>query len=221
MPKPEIWGPPIWKLFHAFTINLKPEFFDTTGVELFFYLKALSNYLPCPDCSRHSREFYAKINPKSIKDKQSLVNIFYILHNNVNIKKRKSPFSIEDLKIYEYIDLCQVFNSFSNIYIIHVQASMLSDILHRNMLFQKFRKWFMTNINKFYNPSDLPPTIEPVITSNIETISPPENIQIESEILQDVSETREVIPVETTKLVSAIQPTIKKQRKKKQKVTYS
>lgn len=160
MPKPEVWGPPIWNLFHVFTVNLKEQHFKEIGLQLFHYFKRLSNFLPCPDCSRHSQIFFNKIKLSDIKSKDSLVNIYYICHNKVNQRNRKKPFLVGDLTQYQYADLISTFNNFSKNYIVKGDISALSDIFHRNLIFNSFKSWIMQHINKFYNIHERPRRIE-------------------------------------------------------------
>lgn len=148
--KPEVWGPPIWTLFHTLAEKINESHYSTIGLELYGYIKKICGYLPCPECSQHATRFLASIKLENVNTKDGLRKILYIFHNVVNVRKKKSLFLFEKLNDYKNKNIIQVFNRF----ISHYKTStgnmkLITDSFQRQMIIKNFRKWFLTNYKSF------------------------------------------------------------------------
>jgi hypothetical protein len=147
---PTIWGPPIWIFFHTIIVKIKDENFDKVGLILFNYIKQICNYLPCPECSLHSKVFFSKVDNKSIDTKIKLLNLFYIFHNNVNKRKNKLQLKYEDIiNLYDNNNLLVTYNNFVRVYNIKGNLNQINESFHRQRLILEFKKWLMLNIRYF------------------------------------------------------------------------
>jgi hypothetical protein len=145
-----VWGPHIWKFFHSLTIKLNPTSYPNVGNQLFFYIKRFCGILPCPECSMHSKHFFSRINDKSINTKEKLVNLIYIFHNNVNVRKKKPIFDYNNItNLYENNNLIQLYNIFVSVYNVKGNLNQINESFHRQKLLMEFKKWFMLNYKHF------------------------------------------------------------------------
>jgi hypothetical protein len=146
---PEQWGPPIWTLFHTLVQRIKEEKYTELGPHLFFYIKRICRYLPCPDCSNHASTFLNKIEGPKLKTKADLVNTIYIMHNVVNIRKKKQLQQTTILEKYKNISVIQAYNSFASIYKTRGNMKLLTDTFQRQLIVNDFKKWLVTNLVHF------------------------------------------------------------------------
>jgi hypothetical protein len=58
---PQVWGPPIWILFHTLAEKINESDYSRIGLELYGYIRQICNYLPCPDCSQHATRFLSTV----------------------------------------------------------------------------------------------------------------------------------------------------------------
>jgi len=146
---PEGWGPPIWTLFHTLSQRLKDEKYNEIGPQLFFYIKRICRYLPCPDCSNHASIFLNKVDASKLKTKQDLINTMFILHNIVNIRKRKKLQETSILDKYKSINVIQAYNGFANVYRTKGNMRLLTDTFQRQLIISDFKKWLVANLINF------------------------------------------------------------------------
>lgn len=149
---PSVWGPPVWCLFHVLTVNLKEESFNVIGKVLFHYIKRLCNFLPCVECSIHSKIFFSKLNDSSIDTKIKLMNTLYVFHNIVNKKKHKNLYNYEDVvPRYNNLRIINVYNNFVKIYNTKGNLNQINESFHRQRLLLEFKKWLIFNLKHFNN----------------------------------------------------------------------
>lgn len=149
MVSPNIWGPPIWSLFHTLTFKLKEENFNVIGKIVYNYIKRICYILPCNECSSHCKIFFSRIKENDVNTKQKLINTFYIFHNEVNKRKNKPLFKFEDIGLYKNHNLINDYNNFARFYSTKGNLSQINEEFHRKRLLLEFRKWLMSNINNF------------------------------------------------------------------------
>jgi len=148
MAPPEIWGPPIWTLFHTMAANINEK--NTILIlQLFQQIKKICSLLPCPDCSQHATRYLNRINNDQINTKNKIINVLFNFHNSVNIRKRKPIFNCDNLVRYNNISIIGVYNRFVSIYNTNGNLKMLSESFQRRMVVQHFKKWLLSNINQF------------------------------------------------------------------------
>jgi hypothetical protein len=149
MVQPTIWGPPIWKLFHVLIEKIKEEHFPQIHMELFHFIKKISSYLPCPDCSQHATLFLSKVKPNQISNKNDFKNMLYVFHNQVNIRKRKPPFPYSQMEKYKQYNIIPVYNKFITVYNTKGNMKMLTESFQRQFVIQDFKKWLVKNLQSF------------------------------------------------------------------------
>lgn len=149
MPSPEIWGPPIWTLFHVLIESIKEETFNTSMPQLVGFIKRICSDLPCPECSQHATKILAKLSLQELSNKEVLKNTFYIFHNMVNVKKNKPLFNYGNINRYRTIPLNIAFNNFVNVYNTKGNMRMLTESFRRKLTIQDFKKWLLRNSHFF------------------------------------------------------------------------
>lgn len=147
---PEIWGPPIWTLFHTLAEKINEPDYSKIGLELYGFIRQICNYLPCPECSQHATRFLANIKIENVKTKEGLRKILYIFHNAVNVRKKKPLYNFENLNIYKSKNIIYVFNRFISFYKTSTgNMNLITDSFQRQLTLKNFKKWFLNNFKSF------------------------------------------------------------------------
>jgi hypothetical protein len=146
---PEGWGPPIWTLFHVLAQKIREDKYVELGPQLFFFIKRISRYLPCPDCSNHATSFLNKIDGSKLKSKADLINTIYVMHNLVNMRKKKQMHATSVLDNYKNINIIQAYNGFAGVYKTRGNMKLLTDTFQRQLIIKDFKKWLVTNLIYF------------------------------------------------------------------------
>ena len=146
------WGPYTWNMFHTLIIKIKDQHFDSIKNELLNKLINISYNLPCPICSKHSNEYFKKINKTKIKTKQDLSNLFFNFHNEVNKRLNKNLFLIQNLKTtYLTNNTIKVVDEFLYRFYVAINAGNLRffNSLASKQAYMEFYNWIVNNIKKF------------------------------------------------------------------------
>jgi hypothetical protein len=147
--KPEIWGPPIWTLFHTLAEKIKESEFNKLIPDLFGLIKRICGFLPCPDCSQHATHFLGKISLSQIQNKTDFKNMLYLFHNMVNARKKKPLFNYANIHNYNNIPITPAFNNFIAVYKTKGNMKLLAESFQRKLIIQDLRQWLTANINSF------------------------------------------------------------------------
>ena len=145
------WGPAVWLLFHTIVEKIKEP--DNTRLcrELFYQIKNICKFLPCPDCASHATTNLANVNISRINSKSDLKQILFIFHNSVNIRKKKELFTISELEKYTRANLSAVIYNFKMNYNSARNMKLMGETFQRSLVISQFDQWL--NINKQYlNP---------------------------------------------------------------------
>jgi hypothetical protein len=146
MSPPEVWGPPIWTLFHTLSCRLNnPDLIKP----LFVYIQRICRFLPCPECSEDATKFLRNVRLTDVKTVEDLSKALYLFHNHVNRKKKKTLYSYSEMSKYKLYNLIVVFNNFVRVYNTRGNMKMISEEFQRNMIIADFKKWLGTNITSF------------------------------------------------------------------------
>ena len=145
-----VWGPSTWKLFHVIIENVKEEHFHNIYKDLFFFIKQICLYLPCPECSVDATLFWNNINLSHLKTKEDMKRVLYIFHNHVNKKTRKSLYSFSNMNQYKQYNIVNVFNHFITVYNTNGNMKLMADSLQRKLLVNKLSIWIKKN-HIYYN----------------------------------------------------------------------
>ena len=133
MSPPEIWGPPIWTLFHTLSEKINPEVYIQVINSMFGMIVRICNFLPCPECSKDATIFLAKIKISNYKTKNDFKNMLYLFHNYVNTKKRKPLFNYADINKYSNLNLEQVVKNFIKNYNTKGNMKLLTESFQRTI----------------------------------------------------------------------------------------
>jgi len=156
MSPPEIWGPPVWILFHTLAEKLNENVYSILSKSLFNQIVRICKYLPCPECSSDATNFLAKIKPENLKTKESFRHMLYLFHNYVNLKKRKGLFNYLNVDVYKNYRLVIVINNFIKVYNTKGNMKMLSESFQRQFVINEFKSWISHNLKYFIQQNKLP-----------------------------------------------------------------
>jgi len=143
------WGPPTWIFFHTLAEKIKEDSFPVIGQQLIGLIIKICCNLPCPDCSQHSKQFWARVKMVTLKNKQDLIHILFIFHNMVNKRRRIPEFKKENLGLYKEKKLLEVYNQFTRNFNTNGNMNLINDSFHRNMMLSSLKTWFIHNIQYF------------------------------------------------------------------------
>lgn len=146
---PNIWGPPTWNFIHTLAEKINDESFNRIGPSVINIIIKICANLPCPECSQHAKEFWAKVKINNIKNKNDLINLLYVFHNTVNKRKQLPPFKYQDLQYYKSKQIIETYNQFSKIFNTKGNMKLLNESFHRNVMMTSLRTWIMTNLGYF------------------------------------------------------------------------
>ena len=116
MPSPEVWGPPIWTFLHTLAEKIKEDQYNKIVFVLLSFIRRICSYLPCPSCSKHATHFLNQIKPENYKTKSDFKTLFFMFHNQVNVRKRKQVFNHASLEKYSKMNLFYAYNQFIQVY---------------------------------------------------------------------------------------------------------
>jgi len=146
---PNQWGPPTWIFMHTLAEKIKDSSYPAIGKQLIHFLTAICKNLPCPECSQHAKEFWAKVKVQNINSRQDLVSLLFVFHNMVNRRKGLKPFKYEDLQYYKTRGIIETFNIFARNFTTQGNMNLINESFHRNMMLSNLRTWLMNNIQHF------------------------------------------------------------------------
>ena len=170
MSPPEVWGPPIWTLFHVLAEKINERAYPFYVGQIFRVIKMICSALPCPECTQDATIFLNKIKLQDLKIKNDFKNMIYLFHNHVNVKKRKYLYNYANLEIYNII---HVLNRFISVYHTRGNMNLLAESFQRQLIVKNVKNWFSNNI-RIFAPS--PPVNNSVPV--VESASEDENIVI-------------------------------------------
>ena len=149
MPSPEVWGPPVWTLFHVLAEKVNERIYPRIVGQLFDIIKRICSALPCPECSQDASIFLGKIKLHELKTKNDFKNMIYVFHNYVNSKKRKKLYNYSNLEIYKRYNIVYVFNRFISVYHTKGNMNLIAESFQRQMIVKNVRDWFSRNLGCF------------------------------------------------------------------------
>ena len=149
MSPPKVWGPPIWTFFHTLIEKIKEDQYDKISLPLLSFIRRICSFLPCPTCSKHATNFFNQLKPENYKTKTDFKTLFFMLHNQVNVRKRKPISNYSSLEQYSKMNLINTYNKFINVYNTKGNMSLLTESFQRTLIIKDFKRWFLQNINSF------------------------------------------------------------------------
>jgi len=150
MSPPEIWGPPVWTLFHCLSACIKDDnSFLHLRKSIFQIILSICKNLPCPFCAQDASLFLGKINIETIKTKQEFINMLYLFHNYVNKKTKKQLYNSTNILKYNNCNLINVIHRFIKVYNTKGNMNLINESFQRQLTIKNFRQWFHNNVNHF------------------------------------------------------------------------
>jgi hypothetical protein len=147
------WGPCTWYLFHSLAEKVKDEHFSAIKVELLDMLKQICSVLPCPDCATHASQYMTRLNVNRVQTKNDMKIMLLSFHNEVNTRLNKPKFNETQLnEKYSRAKTGSVINYFLQMWSIRSRnPKMMTNILHQNLITNKFINWWKKNYT-YFNP---------------------------------------------------------------------
>ena len=143
------WGPAVWLLFHTIAEKIKEPNNTRICRELFYQIKNICKFLPCPDCASHASLSLANVNISRINNKSDLKQILFIFHNSVNARKKKDICSIDELEKYKGTNLSAALYNFKMNYNSTRNMKLMSDTFQRKIVLSQFNQWLEINKQNF------------------------------------------------------------------------
>lgn len=145
-----LWGPPIWTLFHTLAEKVKDEHYITVAPNLVNFIKRICSLLPCPDCQEHASQYW-RVTKYNLTSKDKLKDFLFTFHNDVNKRKNYKQQDIEILNLYKNNNLAEVYNNFIVVFMSRTTSRLMTDSLHRKRLIDEMKVWLLQNAYMF-NP---------------------------------------------------------------------
>ena len=205
MSPPEVWGPPIWTLFHVLAEKINERAYPFYAGQLFSVIKNICSALPCPECTNDASIFLGKIKIQDLKTKTDFKNMVYLFHNYVNAKKRKRLYNYSSLEVYKNYNIINVFNRFISVYHTRGNMKLLAESFQRQNIIKTIRAWFSKNIMAFAPVQEPNNITEPQIVAEEENIVVVENIVVEE---TPVTNSEEQVVTEDTPIVTEETPIV-------------
>jgi uncharacterized protein (DUF1499 family) len=146
------WGPACWFLFHTLASKVKEDKFEVVKNSLWEQINAICNNLPCHECRQHAIELMRNANKNLIlSSKRNLELYLFDFHNLVNKRNNSRVMKIEDYDLlYNKANIYNIISNFMRKFLLSSNNSKLMlDVMHRELLIVKFKKWLSENISNF------------------------------------------------------------------------
>lgn len=94
---PAVWGPIFWTTMHIVSLgySTNPTTKEQEGAVQFY--ESLQEVIPCPICRSHYKEFLTNMPVReAVKNRTTLIQWVFNIHNEVNKKLNKPELSFED-----------------------------------------------------------------------------------------------------------------------------
>jgi len=145
MPAISVWGPPTWTMLHVLAEKLNEADYLRLHSQLFGMIKRICAVLPCPDCSQHATTFLNTIKLPNISTKENFINMLYLFHNMVNVKKKKPLFNHINMAKYKQINIQHAYKNFVSVYNTRGNMKMLAETFQRQIVIRDLRTWINTH----------------------------------------------------------------------------
>ena len=144
------WGRPIWTFFHVLSKKIKDEYFNLVIHDFLRYVSLICSALPCPVCSAHASQYIKSINLNNIKNKEDLINFFFVFHNAVNQRKGYVVLQKDNIPTYETANTIAVIKNFVLAFEDKSRSmKLMADDLARARISAEFKTWINKNIQYF------------------------------------------------------------------------
>jgi hypothetical protein len=100
---PTIWGPPLWKFMHYFTLSYPENPTEDEKDTLVKFFETIGDTIPCEKCRYNFSQHLEKmpITEEILESNVKVVRWLFDLHNEVNKSTNKPVFNYDDfIKLY-------------------------------------------------------------------------------------------------------------------------
>jgi len=145
------WGEPIWLLLHTISYKIKNDAFLRLKSELLQMIYTICINLPCPDCSKHAKEYLDKNQIMGVRTKDELQLFLFTFHNVVNQKKGFPIFDFENFQSkYSTAITTKIIQNF----MFHFKdrsrsTKLMASDFNRTHIVKMLTEWFQRNIQNF------------------------------------------------------------------------
>ena len=145
------WGPSTWFLFHTLAHKIHAVDFELVRVELLDIIKTVCKFLPCPTCAQHATEYTQNLNASNIRSKDDLKMYLFKFHNDVNTRRGRETFSLNDLDSkYGSANTVNVIKNFLAVFQYKSGSfNMIANDMQRQRQTELIKAWFNNNIQRF------------------------------------------------------------------------
>ena len=145
------WGPSTWFLFHTLAQKIRPEEFHSVGTELLDMIKTICKNLPCPTCAQHATEYIQRLDYNLIKSKDDLKQYLFKFHNDVNSRRARQLFSMDELELkYAAANTVNVIKNFIAVFQYRSGSfNMIANDMQRQRQTDLIKMWFNNNVQRF------------------------------------------------------------------------
>jgi len=149
MPAISVWGPPTWTMLHVLAEKINDADFVKLHLQLFGLIKRIAATLPCPDCAQHATLFLNKLKVSDYSTKELFINMLYLFHNMVNVRKKKPLFNHANMPRYKTIPIQIAYKNFVSVFNTRGDLRMLTETFQRQLVIKDLRAWLTTHRNSF------------------------------------------------------------------------
>jgi hypothetical protein len=89
------------------------------------------------------------VDGSKLKTKTDLANAIFMMHNAVNMRKKKQMQTTAILERYNNINVIQAYNVFATVYKTKGNMKLLTDTFQRQLIVNDFKKWLVANLVNF------------------------------------------------------------------------
>jgi hypothetical protein len=127
------WGPSAWNTLHVFAHSAPKELTKDEMQKFAWFLNAFAEYLPCPRCQRHFKEFLdRRMTEVTLRTRSSVVKLLNDAHNEVNARTGKRVYTLEEhYRVYSFGKRHHAHTLLRNIVIVAVLAIVVARITRR------------------------------------------------------------------------------------------
>lgn len=94
---PYFFGPVVWDTMLIYAMNFPDMPSDQQQKDMLLWITKTMEFLPCPSCSMHAKEYVIKHVP-NVSCRAKLVEYIVEFHNYVNLQMGKATMSIDEAK---------------------------------------------------------------------------------------------------------------------------
>lgn len=127
------WGPGAWNTLHVFAHSAPTKLGQDEMQQFAWFLRAFAEYLPCPRCRTHFKDFLdRRMTEHALRTRSSIVRLLNDAHNEVNARTGKKIYTLnEHYEVYSFKPQHQTNSLLRNIVILVVLTLVIARVTRR------------------------------------------------------------------------------------------